>query len=614
MFFDNIKQGLAKFKSLFITFLLVSSFFLGFAKAQTTQEIINNQINQQDWITRQQQNQIEEQRRVKEEEIIKKEVERKKKEQEKNTQEKLTLSDKPAKCFTINSISMIDAKSISPKIQKNLTDPFIGSCVKGRILSKISNKIEEYYHQNGFIAAKVMVPKQNIKSGNLLLKIYEGKIAKLLINEDKITDQMQEITAFGFLEGDVLNINDVNQGIYQINRLPSNSAVMKLEPAKHEGEANIIIANQNQFPARVNINYDNLGSEFTGIKRTTFSSNFDNFLFLNDAINVSYTTNLDDNSKEKELKSFSSGISVPLAYNTISFDYSRTDFRGTNKGQNATTILTGYSNRKNITFERLLLNKGNLRISGNANLTTKESASYLNKEKITNSQRKLAIANIGLNISNYFKNGTNITLNPSYSQGLRMLGAKKDQPYTTADTAKAQFQLFKFYGNISKKVTIAKNDAPILLSSEVSSQISKHTLFGSESFSVGGYYSVRGFRENYINGDSGYHLRNKANFNLGQILVPLFAEKDHKESSLLSKNSKYLYKFTIEPFYDYGYVRNRYNDQSGRLSGAGLKTMFNSKYFTASLTYSCAINKSSLITSEKKENKMVFFELGLKLF
>jgi len=39
---------------------------------------------------------------------------------------------------------------------------------------------------------------------------------------------------------------------------------------------------------------------------------------------------------------------------------------------------------------------------------------------------------------------------------------------------------------------------------------------------------------------------------------------------------------------DYGYVKNKYIDADGRLAGAGLKTIFNSKYFTASLTYSWA--------------------------
>lgn len=150
-----------------------------------------------------------------------------------------------------------------------------------------------------------------------------------------------------------------------------------------------------------------------------------------------------------------------------------------------------------------------------------------------------------------------------------------------------------------------KIKTPISLSSEISGQASKHTLFGSEQFSVGGYYSVRGFRENYITGDSGYHIRNKANLNLGSAILPLVNTENKTYLTHLNKLS-------IEPFYDYGKVKNRYNASSGRLSGAGIKTLFNSKYFTASLTYSWGIGKSALIASEDKENKMMFFELSAK--
>jgi hemolysin activation/secretion protein len=68
----------------------------------------------------------------------------------------------------------------------------------------------------------------------------------------------------------------------------------------------------------------------------------------------------------------------------------------------------------------------------------------------------------------------------------------------------------------------------------------------------------------------------------------------------------------MEPFYDYGYAKIKYNGDSGRLSGAGLKTIFSSKYFDASLTYSAALQKSNLITSTDKENKMLYFELSAK--
>ena len=79
-----------------------------------------------------------------------------------------------------------------------------------------------------------------------------------------------------------------------------------------------------------------------------------------------------------------------------------------------------------------------------------------------------------------------------------------------------------------------------------------------------------------------------------------------------SNNLAHLNKISFEPFYDYGYVKNKYADNGadGRLAGAGLKTIFSSKYFNAALTYSWATNHSRLITSTTKENKMVYFEIS----
>ena len=94
--------------------------------------------------------------------------------------------------------------------------------------------------------------------------------------------------------------------------------------------------------------------------------------------------------------------------------------------------------------------------------------------------------------------------------------------------------------------------------------------------------------------------------------MPIFTPKKETEKSVVSKNLQHLYKFSMEPFYDYGYVKTKYNGDSGRLSGAGLKTIFASKYFDASLTYSWGLQKSSLITSTDKENKMFYFELSAK--
>lgn len=584
-----------KNKNLFslCVFFFFALFFPLFANAQSTQDA----INQQDWISRQQQNVIEEQKRDREFETIEKERKRKKKAQEQNQNDKtIPVSGKPSECYAIKTINLIASNSLSKNQQKKLTEPFLGKCIEAKTLTQIITAIQTFYNDIGLVTARVVVPKQNIQTGNLELNIIEGKINEIIIGDNNLRDKMQAFTAFGNLEGNVLNLQDLNQGVYQMNRLPSNNAALKIEPAIEEGEANIYIANQKKFPARLQIGHDSLGNDFTGVNRTNFSGGIDNLLSLNDAINLNYSTNLNDDSQKKEIKSFTSSISIPFGYNTLSYDFSHSEFKGTSSGIAGKSTFTGFSQRSSATFDRVIFYKGNLRISNSLSLTTKSSASYLNNLKQTNSNRKLTIASLSFSLSNYFKNGVSLYVKPSYFKGLKILNAKKDDDNIDKEEAKAQFDYFKLYASVSKKLTIPKIEIPFTYTTEMDSQYSKDTLFGTEQFSVGGYYSVRGFRENYITGDSGYYFRNKANFNLGTF----------------AKSFSQLNQFSLEPFYDYGYVKNKYsrNGADGRLSGAGIKTIYKGKYFDASLTSSWGTGNSRLVTSNKKENKLIYFEIS----
>jgi len=593
-----LNQAFTSFKILPLAILLLAVFHLD--------SLAQNAQNQQDWITRQQQNMLEDKQRNTEFDSIKKEHERKKKEDEEEAKKSQPLvTGKIIKCVMISEIHLLDANSISNFRKKRIITPFIGKCMETETLANIIKAFNDYYQSKNYITTQVKVPKQNLQSGIFELQIIEGKVEKISFGKDRLIEKMQKFTAFGNAEGDVLKIDDINQGIYQINRLQSNQAVMKIEPGSEIGHSIIQIDNNKKFPAKFTISKDNLGNKFTGVQRTNFSANFDNLLFLNDNLNLNYSANLHDESQIKDIKSFSSSFSIPCKYNTFSYDFSRSEFKGQNSGKNASSTLTGFSQSNKFTLDRLLLNQTNLRLSTNASLTDKSSASYLNGDKISTSERKLSILNLGFAASSYINNKTSIYLNPSYSKGLKIMNAKKDLSNISNITPKAQFDVFKLYANFSKKFTLPKINAPTTFVSEFNSQYAKQTLFGSEQFSVGGYYSVRGFRESYINGDSGYYLRNKISFNIGSLITP-------DGLGFFSKNLVHLNKFSVEPFYDYGYVKNKYIDSGadGRLSGAGLKTIFSSKYFNASLTYSWATKHSQLVTSNAKENKLVYFEIS----
>lgn len=559
---------------------LVFLFFTFSAHAQTA-------VDSQDWIIRNQQNKLEEERRNQELEAITKDHERKKSEEKK--EKEIEVFGKTDKCLPITEIRLSGAESLSKYRQKRLTADFISKCLEPQILSEIINKIKKYYHDSGYITTQVTLPKQNLQSGILELKIIEGKIEKVSYGKDGLSEKMQKFTAFGNIEGETLNVTEINQGIYQMNRLSSNRASMKIEPGSKEGQSKILIENKKKFPAQFTLGKDNLGNKFTGVQRTNFSSSFDNLLSLNDNINLGYTSNTHDNNTFKDLQSLNASASIPFKNNTISYSFSRSEFKGTNQGNSGLLVTRGYSQQSQFGLERVLINKTNLRISANSSLTAKSAGSHQVGESLSNSQRRLTIMNLGFAVSYFFANNTNIYFKPTYVKSLRLLNATKD---TNKSSYKAQFEAIKLYAAISKKINIPQIKKNVTLSTEINGQISNRTLYGSEQFSVGGYYSVRGFRENYISADSGYYFRNKIGFSPG-------------------------YNLTFEPFYDYGYAtyRNSNNGASGRLSGAGLKTIFAHQYFNASLTYSKVLSKSKLslvpATSGTKENHMVYFELGV---
>ncbi len=592
----------ARFRTLILVVLLLLISNLE-VFAQTNQDA----INQQDWITRQQQNILEDKKREREFDTISKEHERKEKQEQEEEKTQPLIIGKMEGCVVIKEIRLLDVKSLSKYSQKKIVAPFIGKCMEGETLAAVIKSVNDYYQSKGYVTTQVKVPKQNLQSGIFELQIIEGKVEKISLGKDRFIEKMQEFTAFGVAKGDVLNINDVNQGMYQINRLQSNAAIMKIEPGTESGESLVKIDNNKKFPARFTVSKDNLGNKFTGVQRTNLSSNFDNLLSLNDNLNLNYTTNMHDNNQIKDIKSFSSSLSIPFKYNTLTYDFSHSAFKGQNPGINGSSTLTGFSQSSKITLDHVLLNRTKLKLSANTSLTDKSSASYLNGEKITTSERRLSILNVGFTASSYLDNTTSLYLNPSYSKGLKLMNAKKDTAGMLDSAPRAQFDVFKLYANFSKKFIIPKINAPATFVTEMNGQYSKQTLYGSEQFSVGGYYSVRGFRENYINGDSGYYFRNKINFNIGSLVVPFAKNQD-----FFSKNIVHLNKFSVEPFYDYGYVKNKYvdNGADGRLSGAGIKTLFNSRYFNASLTYSWATNQSRLVTSTTKENKLVYFEVS----
>ena len=489
-------------------------------------------------------------------------------------------------CVNIRKIMFTGNSEISDWSIKRITKQYKGTCMSLPQINQMLNKITDLYIEKGYITSRayMTMPQKRLKRGILEIKIVEGKLSKV-----EGLGLGQVLTAFPFMIGGVLNLRDIEQGIDQLNRLPSNSATMDIKPDDKNEYSKLEVKNKPKGTTRLTFFTDNAGSESTGETRFGMRAAQDNLLGLNEQINMSYANSPSKDYDHRDANYLTVGASIPFGYWTLNNNFSWSNYRTSFLLYNGDRFYSyGNSVTNSLSLDRLLARGQRYKISASGGLTYKRNQNYTRvldlKMQNEVSSRDLAIVNFGLSSTFYLDNGV-LYFNPTYNKGTKWFGALNDNHNNY--TQEAQYEAWKLYAYGSFNLfNIATYTATF------DGQYSQDELYGTEAFYLGGEYSVRGFRNEGVQVDSGYAFRNDLDFNLG---------------TLAKSDNEILQGINFGPFIDYGYVHSNNEDiKSEILSGAGGKVSLKYKFFDASVGYATVLKKPKWID----ENEAVYLYAG----
>ena len=214
----------------------------------------------------------------------------------------------------------------------------------------------------------------------------------------------------------------------------------------------------------------------------------------------------------------------------VSYNLSKSEYL-TSQTLSTGDVLYSFGNSMNHTLgiDRVVYRDQRRKIAADAGLIFRDSESFTRILDLETrgevGSRKLSIAKAGLEWTEYFPKGM-LFVNPSCSQGLKILGAlDDDNEFGQLDdstgesfTQKAQFTLCKLYGYATARFPLLGSELPVNWTAIWDSQFSANPLFGTEQFSVGGLGSVRGFKDSWASGDSGFFVQNDFRFNTYDLL------------------------------------------------------------------------------------------------
>lgn len=431
-------------------------------------------------------------------------------------------------CFMIEQVSVTGRETLPHWVPvQRLADQAVGHCLGIEGINRLVTEIQNRLIRHGWITSRVLVPEQDLSTGTLRLVVLPGKVQDVIFTDDS-SQYATLYTAMPAHSGNLLDLRDIEQGLENLQRLPTVHASMEMLPGETPGETRIAVKRQQSRDWHVGAWIDNTGSKSTGKNQAGVMFALDNPTSLSDLFYLTATHDLSF-SGGKETTNYSAHYSVPLGYWQFATTASDYEYTQTIAGANNDIRYRGKSKNLNLQLSHVLYRDATAKTTAIYDVNLRETRNFVGDTEIGNQKRRTTAWKLGLNHRQYVGQCT-INLGASYQHGTRWFGAmpafEEFRSKDSQDYATALAMVMQFTASASVSFTLA--DQSLRFDTEYSRQMSHRPLTPQDQFSIGNRWTVRGFDgERTLSADEGWTLRNTLSWALPVPAQELYVGADY---------------------------------------------------------------------------------------
>ena len=334
-------------------------------------------------------------------------------------------------CFRIDRLQLEGhPPSLFSWLEKHLA-VYAGRCIGHQGINRIVQRTSALIIDKGYITTRLGVPEQDLTSGTLRLVLVPGVIRAIRIVGDSPEHNWR--SAFPVRPGDLLNLRDIEQGLEQMKRVPSQDVSIDIAPGETPGESDLVLTVKQSKPWRLGLTLDDSGGQVTGRLQASLNASLDNLLGLNDLFSFSVNNDAERAPQQRGTAGQSFLYSVPWGNWTLSLSDSVSRYLLTAQGANQRFQFSGDSHNQEIKLQRLVYRDQAAKTTLQFRLLSRESRSYMEDIEILLQHRRTTTAELGVAHRQYF--GTKqLDLLLAYRQGVPWVGGQVDLPGRRADS------------------------------------------------------------------------------------------------------------------------------------------------------------------------------------
>ena len=422
-------------------------------------------------------------------------------------------------------------------------------------------EIGQLYAHNGLINSGAVLPDQDLKNGVLIFKIVEGRLSEIHVNQQGphhlrksyLTDRI-ELGA-----GPPLNINHLQQKLEILRQDPNIARVnAELRPGLVAGSSSLDVNIAETNPFQLGLDFNNHRSPVIGPERVYVLASDTDLSGNGDRLAVRYGV-LEGNFKETRLagsNDYSVDYALPITpYDTtIAVNFTESDDLVIEAPFRAADI-SSRSQSLTLTLRQPLYHTPTdefaISVAGamRSNKTTVLGQPFSFTFGTDNGESRVTAIRFGQEFTRRTENDT-FTIRSTISFGLDAL----DSTVTRDGIGDSRFVACLAQAQYVRRIGQTDN----LLILRAAGQIANTALPALEQFSIGGFDTVRGYRENRVVADNGLAAT-------VEVQIPL-----------LKKGGRNI--VTLAPFFDCGYANDNYSPSATRtefISSMGAGVLLN---------------------------------------
>ncbi|WLS79979.1 ShlB/FhaC/HecB family hemolysin secretion/activation protein [Erwinia pyri] len=437
-------------------------------------------------------------------------------------------------CFRINHVTLRGQAALPHWLPlQKLADRAVGKCLGSRGINLLMSSLQNRIIYHGWTTTRVLAPAQDLKSGDLQLAILPGKIRHVVMTPQS-SRWFWPYSAFPAHDGNLLDLRDIEQGLENLQRLPTVQAEMEIVPAEQPGESDIVISRQQSKFWRLGLSLDDSGTVATGRYQGGVTLSLDNPLALSDLFWFSLTHDLQPGG-EKSNQNLSAWWSVPVGWWSLSLTGSDYHYHQTVAGLTEDYRYAGKSQSLGAQLSRVLHRSSAQKTTLTYDVQTRTTRNYINDTEVEVQRRHVSSWKAGLQHRHFIGPAT-LDAGLSYQRGTRWFGAQP-APEELFDEGTALGRILRTDARLSLPFALAGENFRYDVAWQ--RQTSTTPLTTQDQFSIGGRWTVRGFDgERTLNADRGWTVRNDLSWRLPLPGSEFYLAADYGE--VAGKGTEYL--------------------------------------------------------------------------